>query len=114
MRHFSKLISILTVVILVIAANNSRACTSFLVTKGASKDGSTMITYAADSHTLYGELYYKAAASYPEGALLQVIDWDSGKKLIKIPQVGNTYTTVGNSNEWGVSITETTYGGRPE
>ena len=35
------------------------ACTNFLFTKGATKDGSTMITYAADSHTLYGELYYR-------------------------------------------------------
>ena len=90
------------------------ACTSFLVTKGASKDGSTMITYAADSHTLYGELYYRAAATYPEGTMLQIVDWDSGKKLIKIPQVAKSYTTVGNSNEWGLSITETTYGGRAE
>lgn len=90
------------------------ACTSFLVTKGASTDGSTMITYAADAHTLYGELYYNKAATYPEGTMMQIVDWDSGKKLTKIPQVAQTYTTVGNSNEWGLFITETTYGGRRE
>lgn len=92
----------------------SYACTSFLVTKGASKDGSTMITYAADSHTLYGELYYNRAAQYPAGTMIQIIDWDSGKPLIKIPQVANTYTTVGNMNQWGLTISETTYGGRGE
>ncbi len=65
-------------VALVSMSMTSFACTNFLITKGASKDGSTMITYAADSHTLYGELYYNRAARYPAGTMLQVIDWDSG------------------------------------
>lgn len=92
----------------------SMACTNFLFTKGATKDGSTMITYAADSHTLYGELYYRRAAQYPAGTMIQVIDWDSGKPLVKIPQAAQTYTVVGNMNEWGLAIGETTYGGREE
>lgn len=92
----------------------SFACTNFLFTKGATKDGSTMITYAADSHTLYGELYYNRAAMYPAGTMIQVIEWDTGKPLIKIPQAAQTYTTVGNMNEWGLTIGETTYGGREE
>ncbi len=90
------------------------ACTNFLFTKGATKDGSTMITYAADSHTLYGELYYRRAAQYPAGTMIQIIEWDTGKPLIKIPQAAQTYTTVGNMNEWGLVIGETTYGGREE
>ncbi|MBP3254429.1 MAG: C69 family dipeptidase [Bacteroidales bacterium] len=90
------------------------ACTNFLFTKGATKDASTMITYAADSHTLYGELYYNRAALYPAGTMIQVIEWDTGKPLIKIPQASQTYTTVGNMNEWGLTIGETTYGGREE
>ncbi len=89
-------------------------CTNILVTRGASKDGSTMITYAADSHTLYGELYYMPAANYPSGALVDVIDWDSGIFLGKIPQAPHTFAVVGNMNEHQVSIGETTYGGRPE
>jgi len=89
-------------------------CTNFLVTKGASKDGSTMITYAADSHVLYGELYYRAAADYPEGAMLDVYEWDTGKYLGQIPQVDHTYSVVGNMNEHQLSIGETTYGGREE
>ena len=57
----------------------SYACTNFLITKGASIDGSTMITYAADSHTLYGELYYQPAQDYPEGTLRDIYEWDTGK-----------------------------------
>ncbi len=94
--------------------STSEACTNFLFTKGATRDGSTMITYAADSHTLYGELYYRPAADYAPGTMFQVVDWDSGKKLIKIPQVAHTYSVVGNMNEWQLTIGETTYGGREE
>ncbi|MEA3318147.1 MAG: C69 family dipeptidase, partial [Bacteroidota bacterium] len=94
--------------------NNSNACTNFLVTKGASTDGSTMITYAADSHVLYGELYYRPAADYPEGTMMDVYEWDTGKYLGQIPQARHTYSVVGNMNEFQVSIGETTYGGLSE
>ena len=92
----------------------SEACTNFLVTKGASVDGSVMISYSADSHTLYGELYHWAAATYPEGALLDVYEWDTGKYLGKIRQARQTYNVIGNMNEHQVGIGETTYGGREE
>jgi len=90
------------------------ACTNFLVTKGASVDGSTMITYNADSHYLYGELYFRPAMDYKDGELLKIYEWDTGKFLGKIPQVKHTYSVVGNMNEHQVSIGETTYGGREE
>ncbi len=90
------------------------ACTNFLVTKGASTDGSNMITYAADAHVLYGELYHWPAATYPEGTMLDVYEWDTGKYLGKIKQVRQTYNVVGNMNEYQVAIGETTYGGRKE
>ncbi len=93
---------------------DANACTNFLVTKGATTDGSTFISYAADSHVLYGELYYYPATDYPEGSMLKVYDWDSGKYLGEIPQVSHTYTVVGNMNEYQVAIGETTYGGRKE
>jgi len=89
----------------------STACTNFLVTKGASKTGSVMITYSADSHVLYGELYYWPSRDYPEGAWLDVYEWDTGKYMGKIKQVRHTYSVVGNMNEHQVSIGETTYGG---
>jgi hypothetical protein len=78
----------------------SKACTNILVTKGASKDGSTMITYAADSHTLYGELYYHPAADYPDGSMVDIIEWDTGIFLGKIRQVNHTYSVIGNMNEY--------------
>jgi len=93
---------------------NSFACTNFIITKGATKDGSTMITYAADSHTLYGELYFCPAADYPDGAMMDIYEWDTGKFLGKIPQVKHTNQVVGNMNEYQVVIGETTFGGRKE
>ena len=97
-----------------LVATGSEACTNFLFTKGATKDGSTMITYAADSHTLYGELYYRPAADYPAGSMLMLTEWDTGKPLFEIPQVSHTYSVVGNMNEHQLAIGETTYGGREE
>jgi dipeptidase len=90
------------------------ACTNFIITKGASKDGSVMVSYSADSHTLYGELYHWNAASYPVGTMMDVVEWDSGTFLGQIPQAGQTYNVVGNLNEFQVCIGETTYGGLKE
>ena len=90
------------------------ACTNFLVTKGASRDGSNFITYAADSHVLYGELYSWPAATYPEGTMLDIYEWDTGKYLGQIEQAAQTYSVIGLMNEFQVSIGETTYGGRSE
>jgi len=92
----------------------SIACTNFLVTKGASTDGSTFISYAADSHVLYGELYFRPAMDYPAGSMLDIYEWDTGKFLGKINQVAHTYSVIGNMNEHQVSIGETTYGGHAE
>lgn len=92
----------------------STACTNFLITKGATRDNTNMISYSADSHVLYGELYYWPAADYPENAWLEVYEWDTGKHLGRIPQVRHTYKVVGNMNEHQVAIGETTFGGRPE
>jgi dipeptidase len=99
---------------LVFTGNRVIACSNFLVTKGATVDGSNMISYSADSHTLYGELYYWPAATYPAGALLDVYEWDTGKFLGKIKQAPQTYNVVGNMNEHQVAIGETTFGGREE
>ncbi|WP_418983709.1 C69 family dipeptidase [Alistipes sp.] len=90
------------------------ACTNFIVTKGASTDGSAMVSYAADSHALYGALYHTLGGKHPSGAMLPVYEWDSGRYLRDIPQAGVTYSTVGNMNEHSLIIGETTYGGRPE
>ncbi len=108
-----KLSAILLTILVVTFFNDqtTNACTNFIVTKGASKNGSVMITYSADSHVLYGELYYRPARDYPDGALLDVYEWDTGKFLGRIKQVPHTYSVVGNMNEHQLAIGETTYGG---
>lgn len=93
---------------------HSMACTNFIFTKGATTDGSVMITYSADSHTLYGELYHWPAQDWPAGSMLDVTEWDTGKPLGKIPQIKHTYNVIGNMNEHQVAIGETTFGGREE
>ncbi len=90
------------------------ACTNFLVGKEASADGSTMISYAADSYSFYGFLRFSPAADYPAGSMREVRDWDTGRPLGSIPQVSHTYSVVGNMNEHQLTIGETTWGGRPE
>ena len=105
-----KLLTLLAIICL-LGMSKASACTNFLVTKGASVDGSTMISYAADSHVLYGELYHYPAADYPEGAMRDLYDWDSGRYLGQIPEVSHTYNVVGNMNEYQLAIGETTYGG---
>ncbi len=92
----------------------AQACTNFLISKGASADGSTMITYSADSHEMYGELYHWPAAKHAPGAMRDVVEWDSGKLLGQIPEAPETYAVIGNMNEHQVAIGETTWGGRPE
>ena len=89
------------------------ACTNFIVTKGASTDGSVMVTYAADSHQLYGALY-KHNGGKQNAKMLAVNEWDTGRYLGLIEQIPQTYSTVSNMNEHSLIITETTYGGRPE
>ena len=90
------------------------ACTNFIVTKGASSDGSVMVSYAADSHQLYGALYFVPGGKFKAGEMLRVEEWDTGKYLGDIPQVPTTHTTIGNMNSHSLIIAETTYGGRAE
>lgn len=104
----------LILVLFLAIGSQSDACTNYLITKGASVDGSTMISYAADSHVLYGELYHWSAAKYAEGTMLDVYEWDTGKYLGQIKQALETYNVTGNMNEHQVAIGETTYGGRSE
>jgi len=89
-------------------------CTSALVSRGATTDGSTFLTYLADSHTLYGELYFRAAGLHAPGALREIIEWDTGKRLGAIPEAPVTYARVGNINEHQVAIGESTFTGRKE
>ena len=104
----------LTAALLAAAAAPALACTSLIAAKGATASGSTMITYAADSHTLYGDLHSRPAADHAPGTMREVRDWDSNRHLGEIPEAPHTYATMGNMNEHGVTIAESTWGGRPE
>ncbi len=92
----------------------SNACTNFLITKGATVDGSNIVTYAADSHQLFGCLYFRPAEDHEPGSKFKIYEWDTGKYLGEIDQVSHTYQVVGNMNEFQVVIGETTYGGRED
>ena len=112
MKRLFQFMSILTVSAL--SVQDANTCTNFLVTRGASVNGATMITYAADAHFLYGELYYRPAADHPAGSMTKIYEWDTGKFLGEIKQVSHTYSVVGLMNEHQLAIGETTYGGHPE
>jgi dipeptidase len=109
-----KLVAVALAVASLAGTRPADACTNILVTKGASADSSTMITYAADSHELYGELYLTPPGLHAEGAMRDIFEWDTGKFLGRIRQAPVTYSVVGNINEYQVAVGETTYGGREE
>jgi len=90
------------------------ACTNFLITPGASADGSSLITYSADSHTLYGELRFIPAADHLPGEMRDIYELDTGKFLGRIKQIEHSYTVLGDMNEHQVAIGETTFTGRTE
>ena len=112
MKYRTILAAAMAASLLFAAGNRSEACTNVIVTRGASADGSCLVSYAADSHWLYGELYFKPQADWADGSKLKVYDWDSGKYLGEIEQAPHTYKTVGNMNEHQLIIAETTFGGR--
>lgn len=93
---------------------DASACTNLIAAKGATADGSVMMTYSADSHNLYGYLHHSPAAVHPKGAVREIREWDTNKPLGSIPQVERTYNVVGNMNEHQVAIGESTWGGRHE
>ncbi len=111
-RLFRQASALLALVAIVLASSPAGACTNFLVSAGASVDGSTMITYTADSHSFYGELYYRLPGEHAPGTMIPIYEWDTGKYLGEIKQAPVTYAVVGNINEHQVTIGETTYGGR--
>ena len=110
MKRFLKIVALVGVMLGSVYTTD--ACTNFIVTRGASTDGSNMVTYAADSHQLYGALYQYIPGKLAEW--MDVTEWDTGRYIGKIRQSDVTYRTLGNSNEHSLFITETTFGGRPE
>jgi len=87
-------------------------CSNLLVSKGASTDGSTILAYTADDMGLFGSLDLRPAADHAPGSTRDMWDWDGQYYTGVIPEVPHTFNVVGNVNEKGVIITETTFGGR--
>ena len=94
--------------------NTGLSCTNIIVTKGASNNGSTMITYLCDGefHPIYRIL---PAADHAKGEFVNITDY-RGKIIGHIPQIHHTYKVMGysNMNEYQVAMGETTFGGREE
>ncbi len=94
------------------AAPLTADCTSILVTRGASTDGSVIITYACDGE-FHPHLRYIPAADHAPGEMIEYKD-RAGQLRTRIPQVPHTYAVVGLMNEHQLAIGETTFGGREE
>jgi len=104
-------LGIFLLLFLTVSSQPVSACTNFIVTKGASKDGSVMISYAADSHTRYGAIAFYPAADHLSGSRCEVFHYENGKLLGTIPEILHTYSVVQLMNENQVAIGETTFGG---
>jgi dipeptidase len=104
----------LTLCAITIAIAQSWACTNLIVGRHASTDGSTIVSYSADSYGLFGELYHYPAGTHAKGTMRPIHEWDTGKYLGEIPEARTTYNVIGNMNEHQLTITETTFGGREE
>lgn len=92
----------------------SEACTSILVGKNASADGSVMCTYNIDSWGACHKMYRYEAGKHPSGTMRKIYDRDTRVYHGQIPEAPETYLVTGNINEWQVAIGETTFEGRDE
>ena len=105
---------IIGLILSMVFAVDAMACTNLIVGKNASADGSTIVSYSADSYGLFGELYHYPAGMHEKGTWIDIHEWDTGKYLGKIEQARQTYNVIGNMNEYQLTIGETTFGGRSE
>ena len=103
-----------SLLLLIASITGAVACTNLIVGKKASKDGSVMFSYSADSYGMFAGLYLYPTADHQAGDMRKIYDWDSNKYLGEIPEAPHTYKVIGNMNEYQLSIGETTYGGREE
>ena len=89
----------------------AKGCTSILVTRKASKGGSTLISYSCDGE-FHPRLSMLPAADYEPGDMAEIRGWRGVRG--EIPQVNHTYKVVGLINEHQLAMGETTFGGRQE
>lgn len=99
---------------MLVASGYAAACTNFIVGKKASADGSVICSYSADDYGMFQSLCHYPAARHAKGEMRKVYDWDSNVYHGEIPEAEETYSVIGNINEYQVTIGETTFGGREE
>lgn len=109
-----KILTILSISLFIASGEKVVACTNLIVGRGASVDGSVIVSYNADSYGCYGIMQHFAAGKHPKGSMRKVFDWESDRFLGEIEEVEETYNVVGNINEHQLCIGETTFGGRTE
>jgi len=105
---------LLIAAVLLAAFATAQACTNILVTKGASADGSVMITYSADSGGSLAHFFHLPAADHEAGALVQPLNWEQRYSGTQVRQVAHTHRVLNLMNEHQLTLGETTYGGREE
>lgn len=108
------LISFLILILTEFVPLSSMACTNLIVGKDASVNGSTIVSYASDSYGAYGYLFLFPHAKHPKGTMRPIYDYETNNYLGEIPEASETYRVVGLSNEFQLTIVETTFGGREE
>jgi dipeptidase len=116
-RGMSVLLPSLAVALMAAQYQPAVACTSVLVTRGASVDGSVMITYHCDDAGAFATLDIAPAADHKPGEMIEIPARDPADKKPRgrIPQAAHTYKVLtGLMNEFQVSMSETTFGGRKE
>jgi dipeptidase len=110
MRFFSHTNCVIILQVLCIKVQVTRSCTNLIVTPGASSDGSTLLAYNVDDNELMGMLYhYPAMTTNETGVMREKYSWDTGAYIGQIPEANVTYNVVGNCNEYGLCIGETTW-----
>lgn len=104
------------------------ACTTILIGKKATYDGSTITTHTDDSHRDWACMKMVPAKDHPKGSMLTLVtrEKDDSQKMPRykfvpigeIPQAEHTYgyinTNYPSMNEHQLAIGEATFGGREE
>ena len=93
---------------------DAQACTNIMVGREASKDGSVFLSYCIDCYGYYERLHYSPAADHGYGEMIDIYDIDTYEYHGQIPQVEHTWNVVGYTNEWQLTLGETSYDGRQE
>jgi len=103
---------LMSLVVMLLLASASLACTNLVCSPGATADGSTIVTYTCDGE-FHPILRRSTGGFHENGAMQEVTHW-TGRVLGSVAYPAETYDVVNLMNEHQVTIAETTTGGREE